>query len=353
MVAALLPVLAGVGLAGAVPLATGSVSTTTVTAPGVSGDRALLTDVALAPVDASAGTATFGFVGPGVPAVTVQRIPGPAILSPIGEPVAVAGNALLSVRMPETSAIDMGTCPAVAAPPVGPGQALVVVGFTCRTATPGPWPAVTSDRAVAAPVGDAGRLTAALGELLGGPNAAEVASGRSSQLSAATAGTLASVTIGADLVADVDFTAALVAALPAPDGDQLVRELDRTVGQVVTLTGARYRLGGDCAAFAAWAGLASCERTAVDLGSAGFASTYPGPDRVVPPAGGAGPIAEAVLTEDFEGQMGWVIGVTVPAGQDVQATAALDAAGAQLVITVRLVPAPAAAPPPLAPRFTG
>ncbi|MFN8040688.1 MAG: hypothetical protein U0Q07_15850 [Acidimicrobiales bacterium] len=333
-----------------------SAPSTTVTTPGSGTGRALLTDVGLAAGSSVVGRATFTFADPVVPAVRVQRIAGPAILSPSGTPVAVNGDALLSVVLADATAFDTGTCIAPAGPAPGPGEAAIGVGFTCASPAPAPWPVVRVARVVPTPLDDTARLTAAVSLVLAGPTAGEQAAGFSSPFSAATAGTLTSVAILAG-TATVDLAPALTAALPAPDGDAVARGLDGTLAQVPGLVGARYTIGGSCAAFTAWSGLASCDRTQQQLVTASIVPTYRGPARVEPPAGGAGPITEAVATEDFEAQLGWVLGVDVPAGQDVVATAVVSGADRTVVVTVSLVPAPTTTtttpPAPVTASFTG
>ena len=331
-----------------------SAPSTTVTAPGAGTGRALLTDVGLTAGSSVVGRATFTFAGPAVPAVRVLRFSGPAVLSPSGIPVAVAGDARFSVVLADATGFDTGTCTLPVGPTPGPGEAAVGVGFTCASPAPAPWPVVRVDRVAPTPADDTARLTAAVGLLLAGPTATEQAAGLSSPFSAATAGTLASVAVVAG-TATIDLAPALTVALPDPDGDVVARQLDGTLAQVPGLTGARYTVGGSCAAFTAWSGLPSCDRTEQQLVSAGIVPTYRGSGRVEPPAGGAGPIAEAVATEDFEGQLGWVLGVDVPAGQDAVATATVSAADRTVVVTVSLVAAPTTTtvPAPVTARFTG
>lgn len=331
-----------------------AIPSTTVTAPGAGTGRALLTGVGLAAGSAATGRATFTFAGPVVPAVRVQRIAGPAVLSPSGTPVAVAGDALFSVVLTDATGFDTGTCPVPSGPTPGPGEVAVGVGFTCASPAPPPWPAVRVSRIVPAPADDTARLTAAVGLLLAGPTPTEQAAGYSSPFSAATAGALTSVAIATGTVT-VDLAPALVTALPAPDGDEVAAGLDATVAQLAGVTGARYTVGGSCAAFAAWTALASCDRTEQQLATASIVPTYRGPARVEPPAGGAEPIAEAVATEDFEAQLGWVLGVDVPAGQDAVASVAVSAADRTVVVTVSLVAAPptTTVPAPVTARFTG
>lgn len=336
----------------------GSLATsTTVTAPGQGTGRALLTDVGLAAASPSAGRATFTFAGPSVPAVRVQRITGPVLLSPSGTPVPVAGDAVFSVVLTDATGFDTGTCTVPSGPTPGPGQAAVGVGFTCASPAPAPWPVVRVPRLVPTPADDSARLTGAVALLLAGPSATEQAAGLSSPFSAATAGTLTSVAIAAG-TATVDLAPALVAALPTPDGAEVARQLDGTLAQVPGLTGARYTIGGSCAAFTSWTGLASCDRTEQQLATASIVPTYRGPARVEPPSGGAGPIVEAVATEDFEAQLGWVLGVAVPAGQDAVAAASVSATDRTVVVTVSLVPAPTTtttttAAAPVTASFTG
>ena len=327
----------------------GSSTTVTASAGGTTTGIALLTGVSAANTSATTATATFTFAGPVVPDAAVRRMDGPVLQSPVGTPIPLAGNALMGVHLVPASGVDLGSCPQPAAPVPGVGEVLVSTALTCVTAAPGPWPVVLTSRAVPTPAGDAALLAAALGELVGGPTPAEEAAGLSSPFSAATAGTVSSVTIQPSGRVDVDLAAGIVAALPTPDGAQVVRELDGTIAQYLGATGARYTIGGDCAAFGTWTGLTTCDRTEREVHSAGFAQTYTGPDRIT--AGGAGPLVEVVERMDFEAELDWVAALDVPAGNDVVASIAFPAGGTSVEVTFTVVALPT--PAPVSPTFTG
>lgn len=348
--ALLVPAVMGWASAAAAPAVGTAAPSTTVTAPPTGLGVTLQTDLDLAAGGATTGTATFTFVDANLPEVTLYRAPGgSALLQPIGETAPLAGTAQIGVRMFSASPYGPGTCP-VAQPVAGPGFSLVGAAFTCRWPTTGPWPVMLVDSVVPTPADDTARLTEALGLLLAGPEAGARAAGLSSPFSAATAGALASVVIGGDGVATVDLAASITTSLPSPSGDEVVRGLDGTLGQVTALTGARYTIGGSCDAFGTWTGLGSCTRTRLQMEQAPYAASYTGPERVAGPAGG--PIAEALLTEAFEGVLTWALGVEVPAGQDVVASVATRPEARQVVVTVSIVPLPPAAPP-ITPGFTG
>lgn len=327
-----------------------AVATTTVTAPGSGTGKALLRDVQ---VQHTSGTdaVVFQFTGPSLPRVTVVDRAGP-LLAVSGQPVPIAGAAVLSVAFSPATAFDLGESCLTDAPAVtpGPGQQAVGVAFTCKNPTIGPWPATRASRAVGESADPAVLLGESVAELLGGPDAAEQAAGFSSPFSPATQGVLLSATIAPDGTAVLDVSPALASVLATPtssDAQQILRSLDGTVQQFASVTGAEYRMGGSCAAFFAWLGQACAPRTSTDLTDAAVAPTYTGPARVTGPTTN---VTEAAAVSDFEATLVWGIGLRA----DVPVTVRSDPATARIIIGIPPAPTPTTVVPVVvAPRYTG
>lgn len=336
---------------GAVPSASAA-ATTTVTAPSSGPGKALLTGVQ---VQSSNGidSVVFQFTGPSTPLVTVTDRTGP-LLAISGQPVAIAGTAVLSVSFFPASAFDLGDPCLDAAPAVTPvpGQQVVGVAFTCKNPTGGPWPASRASRAVTASADPSVLLGEAVAELLGGPNVAEQQAGFSSPFTPATHGLLLSATIDAGGHAVLDFDPSLASVLAIPtssDAQQILRSLDGTLAPFTTITGAEYRLGGSCTAFFAWLGQPCTPRTPTDLIDAAVAPTYTGPARVTGPTSN---VTEAAAVSDFEATLVWGIGLRA----DVPVTVRSDPATFRVTIDIPRAPTPpptTVAPVVGSPRFTG
>jgi hypothetical protein len=190
-------------------------------------------------------------------------------------------------------------------------------------------------------------LTSAIAALLEGPNADDTSAGLTSVFSSASAGLLTSATVAGDGTATLDFDPALTSAIPnassAAGSDALLRELDATVFQFSPdITAATYTLGGSCDDFFAFIQQTCTPRTPDDGADALFAITYPGPDTV---EGTSGNVTEVVLTEDFEAQMTWIIGLRRAA----QVTVTTATSPARVIVRV----ADSAATPATRPTFTG
>lgn len=106
-------------------------------------------------------------------------------------------------------------------------------------------------------------LRASLTALLAGPTREERDASISSWFSAATAGLLRSVTVGAGGHAIVDFDARLSSVIPGASTSfgsaVLLSQLDATVLRFRTVESVEYRLDGDCAAFNEWLQGGGCE----------------------------------------------------------------------------------------------
>jgi hypothetical protein len=312
---------------------------------------ALLTDVEVAS-NGAADRVVFTFADGVLPEVTVVPAEPPFYDVP-GEPVAVAGRSFLRVRMEPASGVDFGVaCEPLEPATPGPGEAVVVVFWSCvLPGSPGAAPVAPRDRIVAETDAE-GRTAAALEALLAGPTAEERAAGSFSSFSAITAGLLASFTLDPDGTAVVDLDPSLATLLPGASAsaasDQLLRELDATVFQTGEVTEAEYRLGGSCDAFFAWLQRDCTLRTPADAAAATYAETYLGPDRVV---GATANVTEAVAIEDFEALLVWVIGRSEPTPYTV---ATLSDPARIVVEVAHVVPAAPSAPTATArPTFTG
>ena len=334
------------------PTAVGA-GTAPTTAPGSGDGPAMLTDVE-ATTAGGADRVVFSFAGDVLPEVQVA-FKDPPLLAISGEPVPVAGEAVLQVRMSPASEVDFGQrcverIPGVTA---GPGEATVAVFWSCEAATPSAWPVVPGERAV--PAGDdATLLGEAIEVLLGGPNADERAPGVRSPFSPATAGVPVSTTITPAGLAVVDLDPSLAAILTdastAAASEQVLRELDATVFQFDSVTAAEYRLGGSCDAFFGWLQRSCEQRTPTDADRALYAETYLGPDRL---GGPDRAVTEVVAVSDFEGVLIWAIGVDDGASVEVStltgpARVVIDVSPATGVTT-----APPAGAVPVRPALTG
>lgn len=104
-------------------------------------------------------------------------------------------------------------------------------------------------------------LRRALEQLLAGPTPAETAAGLTSWFSAATAGSLATVTVSSgDAVVDFhDLRSVIPGASSSAGARMLLSQLDATVFRFPTVHSVRYELDGSCQIFFEWLQLAGCQ----------------------------------------------------------------------------------------------
>jgi hypothetical protein len=308
-----------------------------------SGAPALL-DVAITNTG-SADEVTFTYAGESLPGVDATA-KSPPFYNTAGDTLTVPGTSFVNVRMFPARGASFGeSCSnAIGAPPTpGPGETAVDVFFSCVDGLNGPAPVVPSGRAVPSGSPDA-VLAATFDALLAGPTASDTTAGLSSPFSAATAGLFLSAAIAPDGIATIDFDASLATTIPnassSAGSDQLLRQLDATVFQFPGITAATYTLGGSCDDFFAWLQMSCSPRVPNDGAAAQFAITYTGPDIVTGPSEN---VTQAVLIEDFEAQVTWVIGLRDQT--DVTVTTASNPA--RVVVRVPHFT------PTAQPRFTG
>ncbi len=310
---------------------------------------ALLSDVAVSNTG-SADEVVFTFVGDTLP--TVEGTVGvPPFRTIPGDVVDVPGTAFVDLRMFPASGVSFGaSCSNRLGLPPTPaaGETLVGVYFGCGDDPGIDFPAVRSSRLV--PTGTPSEiLAAAMGQLLAGPTAIDRAAGLGSVFSDATAGKLLSASIASDGSATIDFdpTLSIPDATSSFGVGQLLRELDATVFQFSGVTSATYALGGSCEAFFRPTPIGNfCEvRTPANGADAVISVTYTGPDTVTGPSVN---VTQASQTEDFEGQLVWVIGLRT----DTDVTVTTASEPARVIVTVPHL-APLAPPGPQQPGFTG